>query len=53
MVNTGPIREAAENILGGGSFNLVAFGRNVLTLPSFATKVTNPPKTSDKVLDPP
>ena len=47
------LREAAKNILRGGSLNLAAFGRKVLTPPSFATKVTYPPKTSDKVLDPP
>ena len=36
-------REAAKNISRGGSLNLAAFGRKVLTPPTFTEKVTYPP----------
>ena len=36
------VREAAKNISRGGSLNLAAFGREVLTPPNFTEKVTYP-----------
>ena len=43
LAPTTDVREAAKNISRGGSLNLAAFGRKVLTPPNFTEKVTYPP----------